>query len=316
MASTYADGEIPVRRLNRRIPGVGSCALHLQFLIRRHAMASFLFLVAGLVVGFLGGWLLRGLQSRGRHAATGPIEARPAASGTAVPEPVAAAEPAVEASAEPEPVETASVETASVETAPVEAAPVQAAPVQAAPVKAAPVETVEESLPATATADPGPIDVPPAAEPVSTKITEPAAADVDEPAVADEPIAEPPVVTPAAEPAVVAAQVADPVLEPSRSSPDTAVATAVIAEPVAGPITDAVPAQRAATAKPDNLTRIPGVGPKMALALKAAGITTFEALAASDETAIRAAITAAGLRFAPSATTWPQQAKLLADGGR
>jgi predicted flap endonuclease-1-like 5' DNA nuclease len=290
-------------------------------------MASFLSLVAGLVVGFLGGWLLRGLQSRGRHAATGPIEARTAASGTAVSEPVAAAEPAVEASTEPEPVEATPVEATPVEAASVEASPVEATPAEATPaeaipaeaipaeaipVEAAPVAPVGEPLPAAATADPGPIDLTPATEAVSTKITEPEPADVDEPAVAVTPTAEPAVVTPAAEPAAVA----DPVLEPSRSSADTALATAVIAEPVAGPITEAVPAQRAGTAKPDNLTRIPGVGPKMALALKAAGITTFEALAASDETAIRAAITAAGLRFAPSATTWPQQAKLLADGGR
>jgi predicted flap endonuclease-1-like 5' DNA nuclease len=51
----------------------------------------------------------------------------------------------------------------------------------------------------------------------------------------------------------------------------------------------------------------------MAGALNAAGITTYEGLAASDEVTVRAAISAAGLRFAPSLVTWPRQARLLAD---
>jgi predicted flap endonuclease-1-like 5' DNA nuclease len=77
-------------------------------------------------------------------------------------------------------------------------------------------------------------------------------------------------------------------------------------EPATGPGT--------AEVVPDNLRRIEGIGPKMAGALNAAGITTYEQLAASDETALRAAISAAGLRFAPSLVTWARQARLLADG--
>lgn len=65
---------------------------------------------------------------------------------------------------------------------------------------------------------------------------------------------------------------------------------------------------------PDDLQRIEGIGPKMAGALHAAGITTYAQLGASDEATIRAAITAARLRFAPSLPTWPRQARLLADG--
>jgi predicted flap endonuclease-1-like 5' DNA nuclease len=65
---------------------------------------------------------------------------------------------------------------------------------------------------------------------------------------------------------------------------------------------------------PDDLKRIEGIGPKMASALNAAGITTFEELAAADEATIRAAVSAAGLRFAPSLVTWAQQARLLARG--
>ena len=50
----------------------------------------------------------------------------------------------------------------------------------------------------------------------------------------------------------------------------------------------------------------------MAMALAASGITTFEQLAATPLPDIRAAVTAAGMRLAPSAPTWPEQAKALA----
>jgi predicted flap endonuclease-1-like 5' DNA nuclease len=52
----------------------------------------------------------------------------------------------------------------------------------------------------------------------------------------------------------------------------------------------------------------------MAEALRRAGIRTFGELAAADETRLRAAIAAAGLKFAPSLVTWARQARLLADG--
>jgi predicted flap endonuclease-1-like 5' DNA nuclease len=81
--------------------------------------------------------------------------------------------------------------------------------------------------------------------------------------------------------------------------------------------TETVPAQRTPeapqTAAADDLTRIEGIGPKMAAALKAAGITSYAQLAETDEAGLRAAIAAAGMRFSPSLVTWPQQAKLLAD---
>ena len=64
----------------------------------------------------------------------------------------------------------------------------------------------------------------------------------------------------------------------------------------------------------DDLTRIEGIGPKMSAALKAAGVNTFAALAASDEDTLRAAVRAAGMRLAPSIPTWPQQAQYAAQG--
>jgi predicted flap endonuclease-1-like 5' DNA nuclease len=101
----------------------------------------------------------------------------------------------------------------------------------------------------------------------------------------------------------------------------TATDPAASPEPAAAAETtvDALPGQRlpepAATAAPDDLTRIEGIGPKMAAALVAGGITTYTQLAESDEAGLRAAIAAAGMRFSPSLVTWPQQAKLLADRG-
>lgn len=65
---------------------------------------------------------------------------------------------------------------------------------------------------------------------------------------------------------------------------------------------------------PDDLKRIEGIGPKMANALAAAGIDTFAKLSQSSEETIRAAIDAAGMRFAPSVPTWPRQAAYAAQG--
>jgi hypothetical protein len=70
----------------------------------------------------------------------------------------------------------------------------------------------------------------------------------------------------------------------------------------------------APTAQPDALERIEGIGPKMADALRAAGITTFVQLAAASDDELQDALRAAGLRFAPSLATWSEQAGYLARG--
>lgn len=64
----------------------------------------------------------------------------------------------------------------------------------------------------------------------------------------------------------------------------------------------------------DDLERIEGIGPRFASALKAAGIKSFGRLAGSSSDDLRSAIEAAGLSFAPSITTWAEQASLLAKG--
>jgi hypothetical protein len=64
----------------------------------------------------------------------------------------------------------------------------------------------------------------------------------------------------------------------------------------------------------DDLERIDGIGPHTSAALRAAGIRTFRALAASDVNRLRVAIENAGMRATPRMATWPAQARLLADG--
>jgi F-type H+-transporting ATPase subunit gamma len=76
--------------------------------------------------------------------------------------------------------------------------------------------------------------------------------------------------------------------------------------------TAAPAAKRAGEA--DDLTRIEGIGPKMAAALVEAGITTYVQLSQASEDVLTQAIEAAGLRFAPSLPTWAEQAGFLARG--
>lgn len=70
----------------------------------------------------------------------------------------------------------------------------------------------------------------------------------------------------------------------------------------------------AVPAKPDDLTLIEGIGPKMSAALVASGIDSFDKLWKSSEETIRAAIQAAGMRFAPTIPTWAEQASYAANG--
>ncbi len=70
-----------------------------------------------------------------------------------------------------------------------------------------------------------------------------------------------------------------------------------------------------APAKPDDLKRIEGIGPKIAELLNEAGITTFAQLAATDVETLRQILVKAGRRFAlASPETWPEQAALAARG--
>ena len=60
--------------------------------------------------------------------------------------------------------------------------------------------------------------------------------------------------------------------------------------------------------EPDDLTNLVGIGPKAAKALAAAGITTFDALAAAGEPQLRKALHAQDMTAPANIATWPMQA--------
>ncbi len=68
-------------------------------------------------------------------------------------------------------------------------------------------------------------------------------------------------------------------------------------------------------AKPDDLTKIEGVGPKISGLLKKGGFSTFEAVSKAKKTELKAILEKAGSRYQMhNPTTWPKQAKLAAQG--
>ncbi len=106
----------------------------------------------------------------------------------------------------------------------------------------------------------------------------------------------------------------------SSSAPTPATPTpAVSSEPApAAPepqkiVSKTAPAAPAGTDQ-DDLKRIEGIGPKINEALQGGGITTFMQLAAMSEDQLKGFLETAGLPFAPSVTTWAEQAGFLARG--
>jgi len=68
-------------------------------------------------------------------------------------------------------------------------------------------------------------------------------------------------------------------------------------------------------ATPDDLTKVEGIGPKIAGILNDKGITTFAGLASTEAEAIGVMLKEAGSRFSMAkAGTWPQQAALASAG--
>lgn len=75
------------------------------------------------------------------------------------------------------------------------------------------------------------------------------------------------------------------------------------------------PAAKATAAAGDDLAKIEGIGPKIAEALNAAGITTFATLATKTAEEVKEILDAAEGNFnLADATTWAKQAQLAADG--
>lgn len=74
-------------------------------------------------------------------------------------------------------------------------------------------------------------------------------------------------------------------------------------------------APKAAAPSGDDLTKIEGIGPKIAELLGAAGITTFAALATADVEKMKEILAEAGSRYKMhDPTTWTKQAALAAEG--
>ncbi|GAB4083640.1 hypothetical protein GCM10028784_02700 [Myceligenerans cantabricum] len=64
----------------------------------------------------------------------------------------------------------------------------------------------------------------------------------------------------------------------------------------------------------DDLTRIEGIGPKIADALKAGGYGSYATIAEASEADLRKALTDAGITFAPAASSFSAQCQYLVDG--
>ena len=105
----------------------------------------------------------------------------------------------------------------------------------------------------------------------------------------------------------------------AAAGPDDAAGTGDLGAgaPVPVPLADLTAAEddeSAVDGAEDDLERIEGIGPRIASALRTAGIRSFRRLADADVPTLQAALENAGLRFAPSLPTWSRQARFLADG--
>ena len=101
----------------------------------------------------------------------------------------------------------------------------------------------------------------------------------------------------ATEEEVAAAQAEEPAEEPAAEAPVAAAAVAA-----------------AATGGDDDLTQLAGIGPKGQNALKAAGYTTYAALAEANEPQLRNALYESGMLPPANVATWPMQASYAAKG--
>lgn len=110
--------------------------------------------------------------------------------------------------------------------------------------------------------------------------------------------------------------------ETATSAPPSPAVTSAPAEtPQPGPtlaaaVQEAAPPTRRAQAstKPDDLTIIEGIGPKISRLLQDKGIKTFAELAAADLNRVEEILSEAGLSNITEPSTWPEQAQLAAEG--
>jgi len=200
---------------------------------------------------------------------------------------------------------------------------VSAPPVPSTPRQPEPIITAPPPAPSTPAVEANP----PAAAPVTTTIEEKASPPPSAPApethpelaakapqganLPSVPVEEKTAGEPV--PTSVSGSAPEPTAPPAPAAEEIKVSTSEAAE-ATPPAPDPNLPKNANPDKPDDLKIIEGIGPKMEKALQAAGISTFAMLAGASETQIRAAITAAGMRFAPSVPTWAEQASYAANG--
>ena len=79
------------------------------------------------------------------------------------------------------------------------------------------------------------------------------------------------------------------------------------------PATHHVEAQHEESVTPDDLTRLEGIGPRVARVLNEAGITTFASLAAANAADLQKSLSSSGLQMM-NAEGWIEQASLAAKG--
>lgn len=82
------------------------------------------------------------------------------------------------------------------------------------------------------------------------------------------------------------------------------------------PVHDApvIEKKKPAANKADDLTKIEGIGPKIAILLTEKGYQSFSDLAKADTAALNAILEDAKLKHLADPATWGQQAQLAADG--
>lgn len=110
-----------------------------------------------------------------------------------------------------------------------------------------------------------------------------------------------------------------PTLEPTPLDDEPIAAAASVAAPSAALAADTNAASAAVPATPDgdDLTRLKGIGPKLAVRLNELGITRFADLAALDETAARALDAQLGnFQGRMTRDRWIEQARFLAAGDK
>lgn len=99
---------------------------------------------------------------------------------------------------------------------------------------------------------------------------------------------------------------------PAPTATDDVVASAAAEEEVPPAET---PAQPPEAATGDDLTRLSGIGPKLAEAMAAVGITQYSQLAAMSLAELNERLAGSGIRYSKAtAETWAEQAKFAAAG--